>query len=95
MSLASYRVESREDYHCEKGRGFDQSELKTGALLRIADACEMMAKDKERLESQSNFYKQTCSRAIETEAWLIRRLSAAKGQITKLKKRIAELEEEK
>ena len=85
----SYRKISRADWAPGDGQQINGDVIQLGALLRIADATESMAKrhdelvrDKERAES-SRKYWQALAESRE------RSLSASKGQITKLKKLLA------
>lgn len=83
-----YRKRSKEVW----GQKFDENESLTieqinlGAILRIADAVELMAKDRANLETTLAYYKRKTEELREELAATYRRLSAAKGQITKLKK---------
>ncbi len=90
MSHQSYRDESRKNWGkgAERG-GLNDGEIKLGALLRIADATEAMAQrhteliaDRDRYE---RYYREERSRRRTCE----RSAAALKGQITKLKKRLA------
>jgi len=81
-----------ESKHSWDGLGTFES-INSGSLQRIADACELMAKDRERLESDfgrvkrnAELYHELCLRAE-------RRNAALRGVITKLKKKIKELAE--
>ena len=84
----SYRKESRKDW-VATGPAVTTDDLKLGCLQRIADACELMAKRRDELvrakdsaEANAAYY-QNLYRSAD------RRISAGKGQITKLKKLLA------
>lgn len=90
MSHQSYREESRKNWGKDTSRGgLTDADVKLGALLRIADATEAMAKrHKELIDERDRFerlYKAELSRRC---AWQ-RSAAALKGQVTKLKKRLA------
>jgi hypothetical protein len=55
----SMRDESRKDYTTavEQGKGLCRDQLKTGALLRIADATELMAKSHQELIDERDHYR--------------------------------------
>jgi hypothetical protein len=86
----NFRAESRKEWN-RPGIGVQPSteDLNLGCLQRIADATELMAKRydelinaKRRAEENAEYYEGLYRRAD-------RRVSAAKGQITKLKKLLA------
>lgn len=90
MTHQSYRKESYKDWGKDSSHGnLTLEQINTGALLRIADATEAMAKRHvELIEERDRFeryYRQEQSRRIAWE----RSAAALKGQITKLKKRLA------
>jgi len=55
--MGTFRENSRTAYTEEK---VTHDGIRTGSLQRIADACELMAKDRAQLEKDLAFYKQTC-----------------------------------
>ena len=66
--------------------GTYQSDIQTGALLRIADACDAMAKDRLQMEHDRDRFKKwyyDCLALLETER---RRSAALRGIIKRLKK---------
>ncbi len=85
----SYRDESRKEYgaRTDSERHLTEGQLKTGAMLRIADATEMMAQrhvdlidENKRLRADVDWYRQRLKS-------LDRQKSALRGVITKLKKK--------
>lgn len=85
--MESIKNKSRRDWTNEDS---SLETLRTGCLMRIADATEKMAKrhtelidERDRQQRLADYWRQCCER---TE----RRLRAAKGQITKLRKRLAQ-----
>ena len=87
MSHKSYREESRKDWGMSKPGNLSLDQVNCGALLRIADATETMARNHVQMQADLDYYK-TLS---ETRAEVINRLersnAALRGTITKLKKR--------
>ncbi|CAJ0682053.1 hypothetical protein R82526_01543 [Ralstonia mannitolilytica] len=83
----SYRNESRSNYgrHVDEGANLSNDDLKVGAILRIADATEAMAKNHVQLQSDLDWYKDRYNRAREEADALRRRVNALRGAITKLK----------
>jgi len=72
------------------GESATMEETNCGSLERIADACELMAKNYLELQQRAEQYKQWFYYERERRSSLERRLSRAKGEITKLKKRMGE-----
>ena len=63
MPWKSYRAESRKDYGCEMEDGATLEQTNTGALLRIADATELMAKNWNDLVRERDFAKMSSDNA--------------------------------
>lgn len=59
--------------------------INAGSLQRIADATELMARRHLELIRERDDYERRYKAAIERERALERKLSAARGQITKLR----------
>lgn len=90
MPFKSYRKESRKDW----GETNDSSlltieQINTGAMLRIADATEAMAKNYVALQAEAERYKRWYEEERRESASLRRRNIALRGQITKLRKRLS------
>lgn len=68
----------------------ERDAIKIGCLQRIADACELMAKDHQRITRDLEYYKQRTKEESEFRQKLLRKMAAAKGQITRLKRLLAE-----
>lgn len=83
---------ARKQSKAEVGAAETYDNYKLGCLQRIADACETMALNYGRLIVERDSYKQRLESSMKRETLKDRQLSARKGQITKLKKCIAELE---
>ena len=65
------------------------NEINTGSLQRIADASELMAKDRQRLVGERDRYKRWGEAVSEERERMTRSNAALRGQITKLNKRLA------
>lgn len=81
----NYREESRKEYGNSRD-DLSVEELKAGALLRIADATELMAKRySELIDSRDSWERTARSRQARIET-LQRRNAALRGHITRIKK---------
>ena len=86
MPFKSYRKESRTDWGAETDQNISREQIELGALLRIADATELMCKDREKLERDYKYMRESRGAyraALEVER---RRSAALRGVITKMKK---------
>lgn len=81
--MANFRDQSRQNWEGDP----TTERIDSGSLQRIADACELMAKDRSKLisdlENAERWKKQYYERWEKAE----RKISALKGVITKLKKK--------
>jgi hypothetical protein len=66
--------------------------IQTGSLQRIADACELMAYDNQKVKDELQRYKGYLENANARALKLEGQLKAQKGHNTRLKKYIKELE---
>ena len=89
MAHTSYRAESRKNYGTTSTGPIDTNQLKTGAMLRIADAIEIMAKRHTDLIDERDRYKRWYETAVASFSSAMRSNAALRGQITKLKKQLA------
>lgn len=89
MGHRSYREESRSNWGCTD-RQPDTNELKLGALMRIADATEVMAHEYQKLINDRDLYKRWYNNAKDECDRIGRSNATLRGQITKLRKRLAE-----
>lgn len=88
MTFHAYKDESRRvNWGCND-RAPNTDELKLGALLRIADATEVMAREYQRLINERDMYKRWYDDVEDERDRLGRSNSALRGQITRLRKRI-------
>lgn len=86
--MKTLRDQSRGNWHNQNGQiGCPNDDIKTGALQRIADAIELMAKNYLELIEECDMYKRSYDNASKERAELYRRISALQGVITKLKKK--------
>ena len=89
MAFNAYKDETRKNWGCTD-RQPDTNELKLGALMRIADATEVMAREYQKLISERDMYKRMYDGARASRDHFDRSNAALRGQITKLRKRLAE-----
>ena len=84
----TFKAESRKDYGCdvELNSGLTNDSLKTGCLMRIADATETMARRYQDLIDERDRYKRWYGEEKTARQQLLRRFFALKGVITKLRK---------
>ena len=94
LTFKSYRDESRKNYGMKVDEDTSAScdALQTGALLRIADAIETLAKSREQLEIERDRYKRWYARECDKSAHLSARIVGLKGYINRLKKRNSALQ---
>ena len=87
----SYRKESNTDWGAffEDGETPNREQLGLGCLLRIADATELMAKNYTLLQDAKDQYQRWYNNERAENAKLTKQISAYKGVITKLKKKLS------
>lgn len=85
MTFKSYRQESRVDWGRSDANP-TMDEIKTGAIFRIADACELMAKNHAQLIDERDRYKRWYDQKCEQNYRLERRINSLRGVITRMKK---------
>lgn len=76
----------------EVGASMSFDEVTLGCVLRIADSCELMAKDRTELERQNKQLGELASNRYEEIQTLKKAVAAYKGKWNKLKKQLAEME---
>lgn len=86
MAYQDYRQESRKQWGTNSDGYPDQQHLKTGSLLRIADACELMAKDRAAMESRMKWLEGRDERNTRTLNRLLRANAALRGCLRRAKK---------
>lgn len=87
MAFRSYKDEARKNWGCDD-RTPNNDELKLGALLRIADATEVMGREYLKLISDRNLYKRWYDEARSRCERLERSNASLRGHITKLRNRL-------
>lgn len=89
MPHQSYRQRSREDWGttAPDGYGLTSEQIRTGCLLRIADAVEVMAENHAALIAERDQFKRWYDEEREKRASRNRKISALRGVITKLKRK--------
>lgn len=92
-SFKDYRTHSRRNWGT-RDKGIDMNQIHLGAILRIADACETMAKDKADLEASVKYLRESRDRARDMAELNKRRAASYKGQVTRLKNKLARIKEE-
>lgn len=87
MAFKDYRDESRTNWGTSQLGPLNLDQINTGAILRIADATEVMAKDHQDLINDRDWYKKRYEEGLEDLKKLDRKITAMKGVITKLKRK--------
>lgn len=87
MAHRGYREASRVNWGRDGSESLSLEQINTGALLRIADATELMAKRHTELMTQRDMYERWHDEEAQKRRLAERRISSLKGQITKLKKK--------
>jgi hypothetical protein len=84
-----YREESRTLWgtKIEQDKPIDRESITLGAILRIADATELMALNYTKLQTEAEKYKRWYDRECEVSKGLAKRVSALQGVITRIKKK--------
>lgn len=90
MGNLNYKEESRKDWSRISPDGVKMSEdgIQLGAILRIADATEAMAKNHTELLAENARLKNSNQWLREENKKLINSITGYKGAITKLKNKI-------
>lgn len=87
MAAKYYKEESKKEWYTEMA--ITNNDLQTGALMRIADATEKMASNYVRMENDLAMYKRWYEAEKACTATLVKRNSALKGYLNRLKKQIS------
>ncbi len=87
MSKKFFREESRQNYYVDvpEGSGVSNQMLTVGALMRIADATEAMAKNYNALLAECDALKRSVEYWRSYALQLERRSAALRGVITRMK----------
>lgn len=92
MHFLNFRDESRKEYGTKQPSAdscLNNEQLKIGAILRIADAVEDVAKDYRQLQKEHDRLSQAYRRQGQYLEMSQRSNSALRGVITKLKRKLA------
>jgi hypothetical protein len=89
----SHKEESRINwgFTAEKERKPTIEQIKLGAILRIADATEAMALNYFQLQKDLDYYKRKSKERGDEIDYQRKSIAALKGHLTKLRKKIADL----
>ncbi|VVE53383.1 hypothetical protein PCO31111_04885 [Pandoraea communis] len=85
--MRSFRDESRLNWSTHGDIPPTREEVNTGALMRIADATEAMAKNHIQLQRDHDMYKRWYEKEYERRLGLERQLRALRGVISRMKNR--------
>lgn len=89
MAFKNYRDESRRNWGRTTEGELEHDDLSFGALLRIADAAELMAQNHATLLQERDNYQRWYREEKEKKCALERRVNSLRGAITLLKKKLA------
>lgn len=84
-----YREASRANFHTnatKAGRWPGDDVMKLGCMQRIADACELMAKNHDALQTDRDMYKKWCEEWEETCSRLSNRVRAQASAATRARR---------
>jgi hypothetical protein len=89
MPFQSYKEESRRNWgkKLNDGEALDTGLIQLGAILRIADATELMASNFLSLQAEVQRLRESKTMWMNIAAKEQRRVASLKGVITKLKKK--------
>jgi len=87
IAFKSWKDESRINWGRELGekQQLSNEEIQFGALLRIADAVEIIAKNHQRLINERDYYKQWYEQERQIVQTLRHRIAGLKGHIKRIK----------
>lgn len=87
MAFQAYREESKKNWGTSEDGGLTDDQIRTGAILRIADALEVMAENHDKLVRDRDWLRER----LKEEEWrgkTMRRANAAlRGHVSRLKKK--------
>lgn len=86
MPFKSYKEQSRTDWGKDTTIGLDREDLTFGAILRIADAIEAMAKNYVSLQDQLDCHKRWYLENKNQVKKLTHSNSALRGHVTRLQR---------
>jgi len=83
MAFKNYREESKANWGIDGEIALEH--LNTGAMLRIADACEKIASNYSRMENDLKWYKEKYDEKNKEIKRLARVIAALRGHLTRKK----------
>jgi hypothetical protein len=86
--MSTLREQSRNPFNDEN---VTHDNVRTGSLQRIADACEIMAKDRQDLINQLDYYKTLAKDRAERMDQKNKEISTLKGLVTRYKNQVNKL----
>ena len=89
MAYQNYKSESRKDWGQDTNGSLTIEQINCGAILRIADAVELMAKNYLQLQHDAAFYKRKYQEQQKEIESLTRSKNAYSGHVKRLKKKVA------
>lgn len=89
MTHRSYREESRKDWGTSSDSALSIEQINSGAILRIADAVEKMARNYSDLIDDRNWQKERADRSLARADKLERSNAALRGHLKRAKAGVA------
>jgi hypothetical protein len=87
MGIQHFRAESKKEWHVNQEGALTETQIQLGAILRIADAVELMAKSYAGLISERDRYQRWYQERTAKLDRAERRIRGLQGYIKSLKKR--------
>jgi hypothetical protein len=84
-NIKSFREQSKNDWGTRQDRNPTNEEIQLGAILRMADATELMASNYTQLQKDLDWYRQMYRESQEVITHQERKIANLRGQVTKLK----------
>lgn len=91
MAFKSYKEESKKNWGITQIEDLSTEQIQLGAILRIADATEAMAKNHVQLITQRDMYERWYNNEKTSHSTTKRTLIATKGHLTRAQNQIKEL----
>jgi len=87
MGHLSYKEHSKRNWGVSESSNLSLEQINTGAILRIADATELMAKDRLRMENDLAWYKKRYDELRAENKRLANRINGFQGYIKRIKRK--------
>lgn len=88
MAHQNYAEESKKNYGRDESAAFSHDDLQLGCLQRIAKATETISQSYNKLIEERDLYKKLYGDERACTERLLRRISAMKGVITRLQRKV-------